>query len=228
MKVTRRLRLRLHHQEEFNPAHFAPFPLRPLEEIADQAPLPKGPTLYLYAPAYAPDGGFRALRDLPVDSAEGLFNALLLAYFELEILPSSSALRQRIFDHAEALLPELAPEYRVRALLQGLADFGSHVLAVANRLNLLEARARASGKNLCPLLDRPGMLFGLWEHIFQEGLYWARYYRSSAVSESAGGWQETSVAISREDKEILIRDIFRSGWKGTRREDLAPRFCPSP
>ena len=227
-RVARRLRLRFHERQEFNAAHFTPFPLRPLEGIADDSTLPQGPTLYLYAPAYAPDGRLTALRDLPVDSAEGLFNALFLAYFELEVLPSASPLRRKIYRHAEERFPDLAAEHRVPALVQGLSDFGSHVLTVANRLNLLEARSRASGKDLCSLLERPGMLFGLWEHMFREGLYLARFYRPAAEGEAAGAWTETSVPITWEDKEILLRDVLRSTWQGDRQEDLAPRFCPPP
>lgn len=222
------LRLRFHSQESFKAAHFTPFPLRPLEEIPDDSPLPRGPTLYLYGPVYAPEGRLVPMKELAVDSAEGLFNALLLAYFELEILASDSPLRRTIYASSRERLPDLALEHQVPAFVQALSDFGSHVLTVANQLNVLEARSRAEGKDLCHLLERPATLFGLWEGMFQQGRYLARFYRPAAEGELRGGWTETSVAISPEDKKILTREVLRKDWVGTREKDLKHRFCPPP
>ncbi|MCB1036553.1 MAG: hypothetical protein KDD47_22195 [Acidobacteria bacterium] len=226
-EVAPRLRLQLHQRKDYLPAHFAPLPLRPLEEDPNAEVLPQVPTLYLHRSTYSENGRLRAFQELTVDSAEGLFNALLLAYFELEVLASDSDLNQELEAAARERLPGVDPRYRVPALVQGLADFGSHLLSVANQLNRLEARGKARGKDLCPLMNHSGTLFGLWEKIFRDGVYLARFYRPAGEGELSGGWRETSVAISREDKEILLRRVLRTTWTGNRQQDLGSRFCPA-
>lgn len=221
-----RLRVRFHQTEGFGIAVFSRHPVPLLEPAEDPADLEARPTLYLQGSTYLRDGRWIPLVEQSVDASEYLLNALLLAHLEIQRVqgptPFATAARRR----SEEILREVPPELRLEAYLRAVADFGSHALSAANQLERSARRHRQRGTDLCRHFDRSASLFGLWDRIFKDGLYLARYYEPADGEALTGRWVTTGVAIEPQDKQLLARTVFEGFWQGNRRADLGERYCP--
>ncbi|MEM9293146.1 MAG: hypothetical protein AAGD01_15805 [Acidobacteriota bacterium] len=198
------------------------------------------PRLLLYGPIFRADAAISpgspalvAPEELAVDAVEYLFHALIEAYFYLEVpgdTERSAALKRR----ADELLAEQPAERRQEAYLQASASFLSHLLAVANQLQRSSALHRQRGSDLCRHFDRRWSLFRLWDAIFQQERYRARWYRGLSEGASSpiplqpsgnSGWVDTGVDLPTEDKLLLVELFLENAYRGTKEEDLAPRYC---
>jgi hypothetical protein len=229
--VLARLEVHFHDLPGFPPALFSTVPLPFLEgRLEDEAadpPEPPRPRLYLDSRNYLRDGALIPILDLPVDSSEYLFNALLYAFLQHYYQTAEAAVRAKLEGRAKALLPDLGAETRLEGYLHAVADFGSHALSVANQLERSARHHRSRGTDLCLHFNRPYSLFGLWDRIFTDLPYEARYYQPPKKEGEVGRWVETGRGIAVEDKRWLVKTAFQSRWQGSRGEDLAPRYCPA-
>ena len=223
-----RLRVHLHEVKGFDPASFARRPIPLLEAVKDGiTTLPEEvPTLYLYAPTYRQDGSWVAILDQTVDVSEYLFNALILAYLELREVSRDTAYAATIGRRADQILGAVPPEHRQEAYFHAVADFGSHALSAANQLERSARRHSRRGTDLCQHLDRRASLFGLWERIFGDGFYQARYFEPTQGQALTGQWVDTGVGLAREDKRLFMEAVFQGFWSGEKGADLARRYCP--
>lgn len=171
------------------------------------------PRLVLYAPYYRPPP---PLRDLAVDTAEYLLRALLEARLDPERRPSDDPYLQVARRRAEALVVDLPPADRLPAYLAAAADFGAHVVGVANELGRAARRRAAAGRAPCPRSD--GTLFARWPGIFAGG-----QFRPHVGGEgSAARWSVH--ALERQDQELLLREVLDAAWSGDLAVDL-PGLC---
>ncbi len=180
------------------------------------------PRLYLYAPYYlAPDGLPPAPR-MPVDVAEYYFHALLEAALDLRIAaePAWAAAADR---RAAELMSEVPEIERRSVYLAALGDFGAHVLSIANEIDRAARRQRAAGRDVCPQIELPGPLFGLWARSFGDAPYRGRYRAPGGAG--APRWTRSRRGLERRDKEVLVRQVLRVAWSGDPARDFAA-LCP--
>lgn len=259
MRVTSRLALWEHRSSSLAPAFFIPFPSQEEESAESTTPPPSRASaedfallagvnfpegaegiLLLHGPSFSADsvssadgsltGAWKRLEELPVDSTEYLFNALLQAYLRLDVLGEpSSPLAREIQARAAvrmAELPESIPaEARQEAYIEALAGFGSHALAVANEIHRAAARFAARDGNLCTALERPGTLFALWPQIFEKGQYTGRLYRPGQGEGQGGRWIDLHIALEPEDKAFFLREILEGAWGEPPEEAMRRRYC---
>jgi hypothetical protein len=180
--------------------------------------------LLLYAPHYLRGVELRPVLDLQVDLAEGLFHALLASRLERELALPQGELAAKLRRRAEATMVDVPARHRLQAYLDAQASFGAHVLAVANELDRSEARRRAAGASLCPLLGRPLPLLRLWERMLAGNEpYPGAYVDHGPHGEERVRWSRST--LGRDDKRLLVERVLRAPWTGAVAHDLEPGYC---
>ncbi len=197
------------------------------EAAAVAAPATDVPTIVLYAPYYLADGHLVALGEMPVDVAEHYFHAWMEAYLDGEVR-GDVAVRETLERRAAELLLDVPPSRRLEAYLTALAELGAHLLSVANEIARTSGRFRARGKDLCPLIEHPATLFGLWRRSWGETPFPGRYFLPATPdAPGSGGWRTSRHPLKAEDKAWLLRQVFAGFWRGDPRQDFA-WLCPLP
>lgn len=180
--------------------------------------------LHLYARHYLRGVELRSVLDLPVDLAEGLFHALLASRLERELSLPKSELAAELRRRADSAMLDVPPRHRLEAYLDAQASFGAHALAVANELDRSEARRRAAGGSLCPLLGRPLPLLQLWERMIAgDEPYPGAFVERGPHGEARVRFSQST--LGRDDKRLLLDRLLRAPWTGAIAHDLAPRYC---
>jgi|GEM_PF-5291666 len=253
--ITPRLVLLEHSNATFSSAFYVPLP-PPEERQEGAVVPPRNPTateegnpaprvpegiqippraeglLFVNSAAYATNAdnslatGWKSLAELPVDSTEYLFHALLQAYLELEILPGQGPFAEQLERRAAQRMAAIPPAERLAAYVEALSSFGAHTLAVANELERLAQRQSARGGDICQNLERPGTLFALWPRIFTDGQYTGRYYRPGSAEGAVGKWVETGITLDREDKALFLHHILEDWWGEDPATGMQRRYCP--
>ena len=220
--VADRARIVFHDREDWAMAFYLPPEPTPAEGGAGDAGS-DAPRLVLYAPYYLATDGLAAPRDMPVDVAEYYFHALLELALDLE--PAvDEAWGARVERRAEKLMAEVPAVQRRSAYLSALADFGAHVLSIANEIDRVARRRRAAGGDVCRLLGSPASLFGMWRRSFEGAAYRGRYLLP-AEEGSSPRWATSRLALERRDKDALARLILGVEWSGDPARDFA-WLCP--
>jgi hypothetical protein len=215
LAVAPRLALSFHHREDWNMAFLLP--------ATGSTP----PRLLLHAPYYRRGWRLAAASELPLDAAEYLFHSLALAWLELEVLGSGSALEATLRRRAEGVLPEVPEEHRLEAYLDAGASFASHALAVAAQLERLHAERRQRGAWLCPAAGQGWPLFGVWERIFTSEPYAGSFVAPASGGAVAGPRRHSRSVLQRQDKQLFARELLSGLWTGDPLRDFAA-FCPPP
>lgn len=191
----------------------------------------EAPRVFLFAPYYLAADGLVAAADMPVDVAEYYFHALLETRFDYEMHRRTSSFAASVARRAAELMADVPQAHRSTAYLEAAADFGAHLLSIANEISRLARRQAAAGKDICRLVDHPASLFGLWRRSFTSGTYPGRYPPPEDPNGAAGRpWATTARGLTDSDKRIIVRDLLASDWSGDPARDFAwlCRQAPRP
>lgn len=195
------------------------------------------PRLMLFRSLYAPAGVLRPLLELPVDAVEYLVHALLEARFDLAqeaavsaplaegAVPPSPTLQQQLEVRAMALFVDLPEAVRVEALVEAYADFGAHLVSLANEIE--RRRRDADPARFCAVARSGQGLFMLWSGAFERHAFPGSYYRAPAdePGELPGERVYSAHSLSTDDRRWMAREILEVGWTGDVGQDLVPRLC---
>lgn len=182
--------------------------------LADAA----GPSVNLLTADYLSDGELVSPLALPIDRAQPYFEALLDAYFELEVAAASDyaeVIRRR----APVAFPSVPEGEQEVAYRQALSSFGSDILTVALQIHAAIERHAARGSDLCRWAgsSRPS-LFTLWRRDLDDGHYPGQF------RDASGRWRMTAEFLPSEDKRIFIDGVLEGRWSGDPDRD----FCRGP
>lgn len=168
------------------------------------------PRLYLYRPHYlGSPGRLVDFSGLAVDTASGYFEALLERQFERRLRQPPFAARTQ--ERADLLFPEVPSEDRLEVYGATLAEFGGHLLSIANEL----ARAKRRGVAICPR-DKSIPLLEHWRRAFEGGQFPGSYTPPGTLEPAL-----TRRLLEREDKELAAAELLgRFRWKGDPVADL--------
>ena len=187
------------------------------------------PRLFLFAPYYRSETGMVAIERMPVDVSEHYFHALLEAYLDLEVEHASGIYGAAVAERAAVVMTDVPPRHRREAYLSAVAEFGSHILSLANEVERSEKRQRAAGKDLCALVDHPATLFGLWRRSFHESPYSGGYFLSpepGSETAAASRWVRSRRFLESRDKELFLQHVLAGFWSGEARSDFE-HLCTS-
>lgn len=167
------------------------------------------PRLYLYKPYYLPQGGrLPDFGSLAVDTASAYFEALLERQFERRLGDAAFAARAQA--RADQLFAEVPESDRLAVYGGALAEFGGHLMSIANELS----RAKRRGIQLCPGEKTPPLL-AHWRRAFEAPF--AGSYTPAGSFEA----KLTEKTLEREDKNLAARELLgRSHWQGDPVADL--------
>jgi hypothetical protein len=155
---------------------------------------------------------------LPIDSAENLSFALLVAALHREVIEETSygsSLRRSAGVPSGPLSWEEESSRRLGEDLLTLASFGSHLLSLANEIERSQRRRLARGdRGLCSLIERRIGLFVVWERAFEGDFL-------SSLPGPGGALR----AVDEAGKRSLLREVLEGWWVGDAVVDFWGRYC---
>lgn len=221
----------------------------------DLRPLPRlvlhGPTFRIDEPPTPGEPSraedlWRPFSKLAVDVSEGLTHALLEAWLDHRFGQTAESavagniqaeFATQLHRRADERMAEVPAPLRPAAFASALADFGAHLLSIANEIYRASERARHRGHDPCRWLDTGIPLFGLWQRSLEEGAYAGRYpalpedrdYGEEEGSEPASAitvipasaWRTTRATLDHSDKLWLLGHLQPGAWTGDPGEDFA-------
>lgn len=203
------LYLVFHQEKEWRRAFYlgAGMPALPAERSLPGLEVPR---LYLYRPLFLVGGRLPDFSGLAVDTSSGYFEALLERQFERRLAKPEFAARAKA--RADQLFAEVAEERRLGVYGSTLAEFGGHLMSIANEL----ARAKRRGVDICPR-EKSLPLLDHWRRAFEETPF-------AGSHTPAGSFEPllTRAVLAREDKLFGAAELLgRARWKGDPVADLA-------
>jgi hypothetical protein len=197
-------------------------------------PVPAPPTpvrvelparLVLFAPLFAPEGKLRPLAELPVDAVEYASHAILEALLDRTAAPHPPA-EDQLAVQAAAWFPDLPAEYRRGALIEAYADFGAHLVSLANQIRRSQSTA-PTVERFCLAASRGVGIFTLWRGAFDRQPFPGSYYQ--VVPEQAGALPGERIYSAHSlpgiARRSFVRDILRQAWTGDPVADLLEEPC---
>lgn len=190
------------------------------ERSAGPATVSARPRVVLFAPYYLATDGLVPVSRMPVDVAEYYFHALLEARLDQARRSEASDLGVVMARRAEQSMADVPAPHRLTAYSEAAADYGAHLLSIANEISRLAERHAAKGSSLCHLIEHPASLFGLWRRSFASASYPGRYPRIDPDDPVARTWVASRSALTAEDKRFIAARILRSHWTGDPAQDF--------
>lgn len=182
------------------------------------------PRVLVFERIYAPNGKLRTIDELPIDAAEYLLHALieaLLDRLQQQDLPPAWLVA------AEQTFADIPQEYRREAAIEAYADFGAHLISLANEI---ERRAADQERRaaLCGVATRGVGLFALWSGSFQRQPFPASYYRSASSEPGALPAERiySAVSLPRVLRERFVAEVLGRPWRGDAMADFFAGACP--
>lgn len=188
-------------------------------EATSEAPSPEA-KLSLERGVYFDQDAPRPLASLSVDAADAVYRRLLLKALQ-DLGQSEPGIEER----ADRAFPSVPEEQRSEALIEGLAEFGSHTIALYSSIHQAFWRAERDGRDLCPHLDRLP-LSRLWHAALGGGQFYAWYQVRREDGTLEG--RRSRETLPAAEKRWLLDLLFEGSTQGSARVDFLGLFCTDP